>query len=128
MAATEPVRHIPPAARTSGESTPGMAREQAFALDGVWAGAAHTEPGMLSGWHHHGEYDSAIYVLSGRLRMESGPGGREVIDAGPGDFLHVPRGAIHREGNPGSEPSEIIVVRSGEGPAVFNVDGPAVSG
>ena len=105
-----------------------MTREQAVALEGMWAGVAHTEPGMVSGWHHHGEHDSAIYVLSGRLRMEAGPGGRQLIEASAGDFLHVPRGAIHREGNPGSEPSEIVVVRSGRGPAVFNVDGPAVGG
>ena len=57
--------------------------------------------------------------------MESGPGGAEVVEAGPGDFLHVPKGAIHREANPGDEESHIIVVRAGRGPAVINVDGPA---
>jgi uncharacterized RmlC-like cupin family protein len=25
-----------------------------------------TEPGMVSGWHHHGEYETVIYVLSAR--------------------------------------------------------------
>jgi hypothetical protein len=42
--------------------------------------------------------------LCGRrsLRMGSGrPGGSAVVEAGPGDFLHVPKGAIHREGQPG---------------------------
>lgn len=128
MAASDPVRHVTSQARTAGEATPGMVREQAFTLGGMWAGVARTQPRMVSGWHHHGEHDSAIYVLSGRLRMESGPGGREVIEAAAGDFLHVPRGAIHREGNPADEPSEIVVVRSGHGPAVFNVDGPAAAG
>ncbi len=49
----------------------------------------------------------------------------EVAEAGPGDFLHVPRGAIHREGNPGDEESRLVVVRAGHGPAVVNVDAPA---
>ncbi len=104
-----------------------MIREEAFAVDGLWAGLARTEPGMVSAWHHHGEYETAIYVLSGRLRMESGPGGTEIIEAEPGDFLHVPAGAIHREGNPSDRESQLIAVRAGRGPAVFNVDGPAAS-
>ncbi len=125
MAENDVVRHIPPAARAEGDSTPGMVREQAIATEGLWAGVAFTQGGVTSGWHHHGEYESTIYVRIGRLRMESGPGGRDVIEANAGDFLLVPRGAIHREANPGDTESEIVVVRAGHGPAVFNVEGPA---
>ena len=57
--------------------------------------------------------------------MESGPGGADVIEAGPGDFFYVPPGAVHREGNPGDSEGHLIVVRAGSGPAVVNVDGPA---
>jgi uncharacterized RmlC-like cupin family protein len=113
--------------RTPGPPTPGMDRQEAFATDGMWAGFARTEPRMRSGWHHHGEYESAIYVVSGALRMESGPGGTSVVDAGPGDYLLVPRHVVHREGNPGDEPGDIVVVRAGEGESLFNVDGPAES-
>ena len=102
-----------------------MIREQAIAVEGMWAGLVRTEPQMLSGWHHHGDYDTSIYVVDGFLRLESGLGGCEVVEAGPGDFVHVPKGAIHREGNPGSEESQLVVVRAGCGPAVVNVDGPA---
>jgi uncharacterized RmlC-like cupin family protein len=59
--------------------------------------------------------------------MESGPGGRDVVEAGPGDFLLVPPGAIHREGNPADEDGTVIVVRSGSGPPVTNVEGPATA-
>jgi uncharacterized RmlC-like cupin family protein len=104
-----------------------MVREQAVAIEGLWAGLVRTAPGMVSSWHHHGDYDTAIYVISGALRMESGSGGNEVVEAGPGDFLHVPKEAIHREGNPANEESHIVVVRSGRGPAVVNVDGPALA-
>jgi uncharacterized RmlC-like cupin family protein len=125
MDASRPVRRVAPSERTEGDRTPGMIREQAIAVEGMWAGLVRTEPQMTSGWHHHGDYDTSIYVVSGSLRMESGPGGSEVVEAGPGDFVHVPKGAIHREGNPGSEESHIVVVRAGNGPAVINVDGPA---
>ena len=125
MNAADPVRLVRPADRAEGERTPGMTREQAIAIDGMWAGLVRTEAQMTTGWHHHADYDTSIYVVDGRLRMEFGPGGSEVVEAGPGDFLHVPKGAIHREGNPADEESHIIVVRAGRGPAVINVDGPA---
>jgi uncharacterized RmlC-like cupin family protein len=57
--------------------------------------------------------------------MEFGPGGTEVLEAGPGDFLHVASRAVHRESNPSKEEARIVVVRSGSGDPVFNVDGPA---
>jgi uncharacterized RmlC-like cupin family protein len=56
--------------------------------------------------------------------MEFGPDGGEILDAGPGDFLYVARGAVHRESNPSEEESQIVVVRSGSGEPVFNVDEP----
>ena len=125
MAASDPAAHIPIAARVDADPTPGMRRQQAIAVAGMWAGAATTEPHMTSGWHHHGDYDSAIFVIDGALRMESGPGGSVVFDAQPGDFIHVPKGAIHREGNPTDMPAHIVVVRAGIGPPTVNVDGPA---
>lgn len=125
MGASGPVVRIGEGDRRPGTPTAGMHREEAIATTTTWAGVAHTDAGMCSGWHHHGEYESVIYVLTGVLRMESGPGGRDVAEAGPGDFLFVPRGAIHREANPGSVESTIVVFRSGGGEAVVNVDGPA---
>lgn len=121
------VRRIAPDDRTEGLGTPGMIREEAIATDRMWAGLARTAPGMVSGWHHHGDHESTIYVLSGALRMEFGPGGGEVLEAGPGDFLFVARGAVHRESNSAEEESQIVVVRSGSGEPVINVDGPGVA-
>ena len=90
-----------------------MARQQAVATDGTWAGFVRTEAGMVSGWHHHGEYETVIYVLSGALKMEFGPNGSNTVEAGPGDFVYVPKGAVHRESNPYTVPADIIVVRAG---------------
>ncbi len=125
MAISDPVRLIRPQDRIEGEPTAGMIREQAVAVEGLWGGLARTEAGMTSGWHHHGAYDTCIYVAAGALHMASGPGGTAVADAVAGDFLFVPKGAVHREGNPSDEESRLIVVRAGHGPPVVNVDGPA---
>jgi uncharacterized RmlC-like cupin family protein len=121
----KPVRLIRPADRSEGQMTTGMRREQAVNTDRSWAGHVTTEAGMVSGWHHHGDFESHIYVVSGGLRLESGPGGQDVIDAQPGDFIFVPPRTVHREGNPTSAEATVIVVRAGSGEAVFNVDGPA---
>jgi uncharacterized RmlC-like cupin family protein len=115
---------VRPGDRKAGPSTPGMSRQEAFATDGMWSGLARTEPGMVTGWHHHGEYESVIYVLTGLLRLESGPGGADLVQAAPGDFVYVPKGAVHRESNPSAEPADIIVVRAGRGESTINVDGP----
>ena len=120
----ERVRRIRPAERVEGPMTPGMLREEAASTGRSWAGYVTTEAGMVSGWHHHGDHESHIYVVSGGMRMESGPGGADVVDAEPGDFVFVPAHTVHREGNPTEEDATLIVVRAGSGQAVFNVDGP----
>jgi uncharacterized RmlC-like cupin family protein len=105
--------------------TPGMEREEAVRTPSMWAGIATTTGRTFSGWHHHGAYESVIHVLRGRVRLEYGHGGAQVIDARAGDTLYVAPGEIHREGNPDDERSEIVVVRGGRGEIVVNVPGPA---
>ena len=122
--AEQGIRRIAPNERVDGPVTPGMTRSQAVQTEAMWIGLAQTEPGTVSGWHHHGGHESAIYVVSGMLRMEFGPGGGEAFDAAPGDFVYVGREAVHREGNPSDEPAHIVVVRAGTGESVINVDGP----
>jgi uncharacterized RmlC-like cupin family protein len=118
------IRVVTPDERTAGPPTPGMDRQQAFASDDLWAGFVRTGSGMVSAWHHHGDYESVIYVLTGTLELEFGPDGASVVEARPGDFVRVPRRAVHRERNPSAEPADIIVVRAGRGESSFNVAGP----
>jgi uncharacterized RmlC-like cupin family protein len=115
---------VTPDERKAGPPTPGMDRWEAFATDDMWAGGARTEAGMVSGWHHHGDQESVIFVVTGGLRMEFGPGGASTVDARPGDLVYVPKGVVHREGNPSDEPADLVVVRAGRGGSTFNVDGP----
>jgi uncharacterized RmlC-like cupin family protein len=120
----ERVRGIRSGELAPGPSTPGMRRSQALATERVWAGVVHTEAGAFSGWHHHGEHESVIYVATGALRMESGEGGLDVFDAQPGDFVYVPPYSVHREGNTTDGVATLVVTRSGQGPSVVNVEGP----
>ena len=121
----EPVRRIGADELTDADPTPGMRRQLAFTAPGLWTGVVHTEGGAASGWHHHGNHETSLYVVRGRLRIEFGPGGDTAVVGGPGDFLHVPAHTIHRELNPDASTSTAVIARAGgDGPPTINVDGP----
>ena len=106
------------------DPTPGMHRERAFELPTLWSGRVITQPGSVSGWHHHDLNETSLYVVRGAMRLEFGPGGGDAVEAGPGDFLRVPPHTVHRESNPTGERSTAVIGRAGEGPPTVNVDGP----
>lgn len=110
--------------KTQTTQTAGMLREEMVSSANYWVGFAKTAPKVISGWHHHGEFESFIYVVSGRIRMEFGKDGRENCEGAEGDLIFVPKNAIHRESNPGETEQLIYVVRIGKGTAVTNVEGP----
>ena len=124
---TEPVRLVRAAELQPADPTPGMTREAAVVSGALWSGLVHTDAGAVSGWHHHGEHETSLYVLRGRMRLEFGPGGADVAEAGPGDFLHVPPYTVHRESNPAGERSTAVIARAGQGVVTVNVAGPAES-
>jgi uncharacterized RmlC-like cupin family protein len=100
-----------------------MIRTEALAADDAWLGTVETEPGVLSGWHHHGDYETYIYVLRGQGRVDTWIESElEKQAAGPGDFVHVPAHTIHREGSANEQGVEAVLVRVGSGQVVFNVD------
>lgn len=105
------------------QQTPGIRRRQAFAGEDRWVGYVQTQPGEWSGWHHHGDTDTYMYVLEGGLEFEFGAA-RERISVGPGDFALMPAGVVHRERTAPGGPGEIVLVRLGRGPAVVNVGDP----
>ena len=120
------IRVLPPDGRRppDGPATAGMHRLQALAEDGLWLGTLDTEPGVLTGWHHHGEYESYIYVIRGSARFDTWVDGEIVRQEAPaGSFVVVPRHAIHREGSMSTDGVEAVLMRMGTGDVVFNVDG-----
>ena len=125
MSDPDEITCVHPEDRILADPTPGKAREQAIDIAGLWSGFVRTEPGVASGWHHHGDHDTSVYVVEGHVRIEFGPGGAYAADAGPGDFVHIPKHVVHREVNAGSTTSQEIITRSGSGPVTINVEGPA---
>jgi uncharacterized RmlC-like cupin family protein len=122
---TDAVRRIAAAELTDADPTPGMRRQLAFTVPGLWAGLVHTEGGAASGWHHHGDHETSLYVVRGRLRVEFGPAGGQSVVGRAGDFLHVPAHTVHRELNPDETTSTAVIARSGDdGPPTVNVEGP----
>jgi quercetin dioxygenase-like cupin family protein len=119
--AETPVRKVAADALTPGQPTAGVSREEAIVIGDLWSGRALTEPGVASDWHHHGDHDTIAYVVRGALRVETAT---DVVQGEPGDFVHVPAHTVHRESNPTIETSEVVVIRRGTGPVVFNLDGP----
>lgn len=122
MAAT--VTRIGPDDLVDAAGTAGIHRWLAVADEGFWAGMAQSVAAAASGWHHHSDNHTIVFLLEGRMRIEWGPGEGEWVEAEPGDFLHVPPNTIHRELNPTSSPARAIIVRIGEGEPVVNVPGP----
>jgi uncharacterized RmlC-like cupin family protein len=105
------------------DPTSGMFRERAFELPTLWSGRVTTEPGAVSGWHHHDLNESSLYVVQGVLRLEF-EGFDGYLDAEAGDFVHVPSFTVHRESNPGRQPSIAVIARAGGGIPTVNVDTP----
>jgi len=89
----------------------------------LWMGETHVAASTASGNHHHGEAETAIYVVSGRPRFVFAHDGEEVvIDAAPGDYLFVPPYARHREENPSPDEEAVVVIaRSTQEAIVVNV-------
>jgi uncharacterized RmlC-like cupin family protein len=123
----DPVRVIR-SSRADASQTPGMERQSAVdsmsaGSQKLWFGRVTCPPGLHSGPHHHGEAETAGYMLSGdRIRMYFGENYEEFADIVPGDFLFVPPYAPHIEVNMSETlAAEFIVARSPDN-IVVNLD------
>jgi mannose-6-phosphate isomerase-like protein (cupin superfamily) len=57
--------------------------------------------------HRHNNEDEYSYVLTGRMGALLGD---DVVEAGPGDLVHKPRGQWHTFWNAGDEPCRILEI------------------
>lgn len=120
----EPIRRLRDDELSEAQGTPGLSRRVAFEEDGHWFGHVEASPETMSGWHHHGDNVTIGYVLKGQVTLEFGPGGRDRVDAGEGEYVRVPKYVVHREGNMSSSAAEMVLVRVGKEPVLFPADGP----
>ena len=77
----------------------------------IFLGLVTCDPNTMGPPHHHGEAETAAYVLKGQIRVCFGEDFKEYVDAGPGDFIVVPAHRPHIEGNVTDEPAEAILSR-----------------
>ena len=109
---------------TNTTQTSGMQREELVSTPNAWVGMVQTKPEFTSGWHHHGDYDTYVYVISGKIKFEFGEAGKETCIANAGDVAFIPKNTVHRESNPSTEKQFLFGVRVGQGDPVINVAGP----
>ncbi|WP_328492005.1 cupin domain-containing protein [Streptomyces sp. NBC_00414] len=95
----------------------------------LWMGQTHVAPSTASSDHHHGESETAIYVVSGHPEFvfidASGDSEepQEVrLRTSPGDYVFVPPFVPHREENPDPDDEAVVVIaRSTQEAIVVNL-------
>jgi uncharacterized RmlC-like cupin family protein len=123
------VRVIPPDERDdSTAQTSGLQRFEAVSsrLTGaseLWMGLSVLPAGGRTGVHHHGDSETALYVLRGVGRWWVGDNLDQPREARPGDFVFIPPNVVHWEENASeTEPVEMIVARSTQDAIVVNLE------
>ncbi|MCV7230797.1 cupin domain-containing protein [Mycolicibacterium komossense] len=96
----------------------------------LWMGQTHVSPSTASGDHHHGEAETAIYVVSGNpefVFIDENTGQESRIQAAPGDYVFVPPYTPHREENNDPQQEAVVVIaRSTQEAIVVNL--PSLTG
>ncbi|MFQ5679594.1 MAG: cupin domain-containing protein [Gemmatimonadota bacterium] len=73
-------------------------------------------PGGVAKAHIHDGFEVMLHILEGRVRHDYGPGLRERVENGPGDFLFIEPGVPHEVFNlSDTEPVVAVVARSDAG-------------
>jgi uncharacterized RmlC-like cupin family protein len=105
-----------------------MLREEAISgatvgSDRLWMGRTTVGPEVSSADHHHGESETAIYVVSGHPEFVFLDGGTERrVRTNPGDYVYVPPFAPHREENPDpGEDAVVVIARTTQQAIVVNL-------
>jgi uncharacterized RmlC-like cupin family protein len=86
-------------------------------------GRTTVAPEVRSADHHHGESETAIYVVSGHPEFVFLDGDTERrVRTNPGDYIYVPPFAPHREENPDPvEDAVVVIARTTQQAIVVNL-------
>jgi quercetin dioxygenase-like cupin family protein len=96
----------------TGRSFWGPGDRYTFLVTGEETGGAYfameafVPPGGGPGPHIHTREDETFYVLEGEIEFLFGD---ELVAAGPGDFVNIPRGVVHRFRNIGNETARLVL-------------------
>jgi uncharacterized RmlC-like cupin family protein len=106
----------------------GSGRATAFDFTGnggqaTWIGGVTLAPGAVTGAHHHGRHEVAIYVVRGRALIRWGGRLEFAAEVGPGDFVYFAPHVPHQEQNIGPDGTlDFVVVRSDNERIAVSVD------
>jgi uncharacterized RmlC-like cupin family protein len=113
------LHHIMPAELSAATGqTGGMTRVEAISGKTVgsaalWMGETHVAAATASDNHHHGESETAIYVVSGHpvfVFFDPEAAVERRLETGPGDYVFVPPWVPHREENPDPDDEAVVVI------------------
>ena len=98
--------------------TTGMRRVEAISgktvgSEALWMGETHVAASTASGNHHHGESETAIYVVRGNpvfVFYDEESAAEKRLETKPGDYVFVPPWVPHREENPDPENEAVVVI------------------
>jgi uncharacterized RmlC-like cupin family protein len=76
--------------QTSGMTRAAAITQATGGASKLWAGTMVVQPDAKTGPHHHGELETVLYVVKGRVRMRWGDQLELSEEARPGDFIYVP--------------------------------------
>jgi uncharacterized RmlC-like cupin family protein len=125
------VRHVradevdPETAQTSGMQRFAAISHANVGSERLWMGKTHVPPSSRSGDHHHGESETAIYVVSGTpefVFVDEDSGEEARVRTAAGDYVFVPPYTPHREENNDPETEAVVVIaRSTQEAIVVNL-------
>ncbi len=113
------LHHIAPGGLSADTAqTSGMLRVEAISVRTVgshalWMGETHVAASTASDNHHHGESETAIYVVSGHpvfVFHDIDSGTETRLETKPGDYVYVPPFVPHREENPDRDDEAVVVI------------------
>jgi uncharacterized RmlC-like cupin family protein len=113
------LHHVAPGG-LSGDTaqTGGMTRIEAISgktvgSTALWMGQTHVSAATASANHHHGESETAIYVVSGHpvfVFFDAESGTEKRLETKPGEYIYVPPFVPHREENPDPDHEAVVVI------------------
>jgi uncharacterized RmlC-like cupin family protein len=128
------LHHVPPSGLVGQTTqTAGMRRLEAISgktvgARNLWMGQTHVPAATTSANHHHGESETAIYVVAGHpvfvfLDVDGDEPVETRIETAPGDYVFVPPYVPHREENPDPASEAVVVIaRTTQEAIVVNLD------
>jgi uncharacterized RmlC-like cupin family protein len=113
------LHHVVPSGLSADTAqTTGMTRIEAISgktvgSQALWMGETHVSAATASGDHHHGESETAIYVVRGHpvfVFFDVSQGVEQRLETQPGDYVFVPPWVPHREENPDPDAEAVVVI------------------